>query len=311
VSEDHPQKGSLATAGRSSVHLSAPYRSSGDDCASARVDCMGLAYNRTMDLFRVALPPSTVLERVPIYARAFTSLIGPVVGRSLDVTVSHNYDVLARNVLSGAVDLAWAPPFVCARTEPDGAQVLAQAIRGGQASYACAFVTVDDRRRTLASLRGLHVAFVDENSVAGHLLAVAHLKERVLDPTRFFGRVTFAGSYRAALAMLDEGKADVACVHALPDDPQSARRAVAAHLPTHESAFHVVEVTASTPSEALILSPHTADSAGALVGELVRILTTMQHDPAGQVLLEQLFLAERFARAERGAYRALYRLAPR
>jgi phosphonate transport system substrate-binding protein len=264
-----------------------------------------------MELFRVALPPSTVIERVPAFARAFIDVLMPVVGRAIDVTVSHSYDVLARNVLSGAVDLAWAPPFVCARAEPDGARVLAQAIRGGHAAYASAFVTIDDKRRTLASLRGTHVAFVDENSVAGHLLPIAHLKERIGDPARFFGRVTFAGSYRAALAMVDDGKADVTTVHALPDEPQSAKRAVAAHLPGHQNTFHIIEVTATTPSEALILSPHSVDPTGTLTESLVRVLTTLEHDPAGQLLLQQLFLAERFARAMPGAYRVLYKLAPR
>ena len=44
-----------------------------------------------------------------MFAHAFNDVLAPVVGRAIDVTVSHSYDVLARNVLSAAVDLAWAP----------------------------------------------------------------------------------------------------------------------------------------------------------------------------------------------------------
>jgi len=264
-----------------------------------------------MELFRVALPPSTVLAELPRTARAFDALLSPVVDASVDVTVSHSYDVLARNLLSGAIDLAWAPPFVCARTEPDGARVLAQAIRGGHAAYASAFVTVDPARTTLAALKGAHVAFVDENSVAGYLLPLAHLTERVGDPRRYFGRVTFAGSYRAALALVDAGQADVCCVHALPGDPRSAMRAIAAHLPDHARAYVVVDVTATTPSEAMVLSPVAIERAPALADRLVEVLTHMRETREGSVLLDGLFLADRFAKAERGAYRALYKLAPR
>lgn len=264
-----------------------------------------------MELFRVALPPSTVLAELPRYARAFDGLLAPIVQAKVDVTVSHSYDVLARNLLSGAVDLAWAPPFVCARTEPDGARVLAQAIRGGHAAYASAFVTADAARTSLAALKGAHAAFVDENSVAGYLLPLAHLTERVGDPRRYFGKVTFAGSYRAALALVDEGRADVCCVHALPGDPQSARRAIAAHLPEHRLDYTVVDVTATTPSEAMVLSPGAIARMPALADRLVDAFTRMRDSRAGAELLDTLFLADRFAKAERGAYRALYKLAPR
>jgi phosphonate transport system substrate-binding protein len=92
------------------------------------------------DVFRFALPPSTALEAFGAEVGRLRTYPTNALGRTTDVTVSRSYEVLERNILSGAVDAAWAPPFVCAKTEPEGATVVVRSVRFGRSSYCSALV---------------------------------------------------------------------------------------------------------------------------------------------------------------------------
>jgi ABC-type phosphate/phosphonate transport system substrate-binding protein len=257
-----------------------------------------------IDTFRFGLPPST--PRLTGATQELRLLLGRSLGRAADVTVSQRYDVLARNLLSGAIDACWAPPLVAAMVEPQGATVVAQAVRRGKASYAAAFVVRADDRRGLAAFRGARVAWVDPLSVAGHLLPVAHLRRKGLDPERLFSEQKHYGSYAGALSAVEAHIADIAAVHASPADPASVAFALLSHGRAPDR-FRVVELTESTPSDAIVLSPGHVQLAERLSDMLLRLPS----EDAGPLILEELFHADSFVRAPKMSYKALYFIAPK
>lgn len=254
--------------------------------------------------FRFALPPSASgVERSMAALRAF---LERVLGRAADVTLSKSYEVLARNLLEGAVDAAWAPPLVCAQTEPKGARVLVRALRRGKSSYRSALVVRKGDGGALSSLVGKRAAWVDPHSVAGYLLPAAFLRAGGLEPTRVFRHELFAGSYPAALGALLSEEADVAPIHAHDESAPGVRESLKVAAPGFEDAFDILAITDETPSDGVVVGP----SGGASGEELSRAFLALSEAPEGRALLSEVFQAEGFEPAPALGYRALYAVAP-
>lgn len=256
--------------------------------------------------FRFALPPSTSADERELSIAALRAFLERVVGRATDVTLSKSYEVLARNLLSGAVDAGWAPPLVCAQAEPRGARVIVRALRRGRSAYRSALVVRKGEGGALGALVGRRAAWVDPHSVAGYLLPAALLRKHALDPARTFKHQFFAGSYPAALGAVLSEHADVAPIHALDDGGPLFRESLKLAAPGFEDAFELLAVTDETPSDGVVVGP----SAGALADQLSRAFLALAGAPEGKKLLTDVFHADDFEPAPAMGYRALYAVAP-
>lgn len=253
--------------------------------------------------FRFQLPPSVgagaALERANLLEQVLSRLLDRVV----DVTVAQSYESLAVDLLAGRTDAAWAPPFTCARVEAMGVRVLCRAIRHGTSSYRSALLTRASAPLTLDALAGKKALWVDRDSVAGFLLPKAFLKANGLDSKRFFSE-DLAGSYRAALEGVLDGKADVTAVFAPGDG--NPLEGVEEILPGRSAEFALVSVTDPAPNDgvvvAMAIAPETSHA-------LEQALLTLGDHPEGQDLLSNIFHADAFEPAPRLSYRALYRVA--
>lgn len=258
-----------------------------------------------MSLLRFALPPSLGTERLVEVTHALREALTDLLASPVDVTLSQSYEALARNLLSGAVDAAHAPPFVCARVEPQGAVIAARAVRHGQASYGAALLRRRGSETSLSRPKSIRAAWVDPQAVAGYLLPLAHLKTtRQLDPARHFASETFFGGYPAALAAVLDGAADLCTVHAHRKHPETARVAIERHAPGHADDFEVLEITSEVPGDAIVARK------GVDAVPLQEAFLHLHKERAGRDLLARVFAAERFDPAPPRAYRALYALAP-
>ena len=83
---------------------------------------------------RFALP-SSLGHDVEERAHQLQSWLQQTLQKEAEVIVAPTYEHLARELLSGRVDAAWAPPFVCARIEAMGVRVLVRGIRDGASVY--------------------------------------------------------------------------------------------------------------------------------------------------------------------------------
>src|SRR3954470_16218245 len=73
-------------------------------------------------------------------AQQLEKYFGRALGKLVEVSVSPSYEALAKDILADKAELAWAPPFVCARLEAMGVRVLGRGVRNGISTYRAALV---------------------------------------------------------------------------------------------------------------------------------------------------------------------------
>src|SRR4051812_28954313 len=172
--------------------------------------------------FRFALPPSLGSTEARGRADQLERFLTEALTKVTNVQVAQSYEALAKDLLAGRVDAAWAPPFVCARIEAMAARTLTRGVRKGASSYRAALVAKAESALTVEKLQGTTAAWVDRDSVGGYLLAAAMLKAKGMDPAKIFFGQEFTGSYRASIEAVVAGKADVASVFAASASTQNA-----------------------------------------------------------------------------------------
>jgi phosphonate transport system substrate-binding protein len=257
---------------------------------------------------QVVLPAGLGAAVLAEHAPRVESVLSRAMGQPVAVAVAASYDALAADMQAGRAQVAWAPPFVCARLEAAGARVLLRGLRRGTSSYRAALVCKAGAGLTLDTLQGTTVAWSDRDSTGGYLLPVAFLKGQKLDPVRLFAQQLFTGSYQAAVQAVLEGRAQVASIFVPPASVEGAdfRTWLGAVAPGRERELELVAYTDEAPNDGVVVQPTLpAETVEALEKALMGLAGT----PTGERLLKELFRADGFEPAPRNAYRALYRLA--
>ncbi|MBX7099076.1 MAG: phosphate/phosphite/phosphonate ABC transporter substrate-binding protein [Myxococcaceae bacterium] len=255
--------------------------------------------------FRFALPPSLGAAAAGTRGTRLESYLNAVLGRATSVVVPASYEALARELLAGRVDSAWAPPFVCARIEAMGVRVLVRGVRNGASTYRAALMCKKGAGLELDVLAGKRAVWADRDSVGGYLLPMALLRSKGQDPGRIFLSQGFAGSYRAALEVVLRGDADVTSIFA-PAGKTSGATGLAELWPEKKDDFEVVGFTEESPNDGVAVAVGTP---AALVTKLEQVFTALHDSDEGRGILHDTFNAERFESAPRMGYRALYRVA--
>lgn len=251
--------------------------------------------------------PSSLGSETSAQALQLQAHLSAALGRETEVVLPATYEQLARDLLSGKVDAAWAPPFVCARIEAMGVRVLVRGVRDGASAYRAAILTRKDSNVTLDTLKGTTAAWNDRDSVGGFLLPMAFLRERGLDPAKTFHAQEFVGNYRNALEAVLDGKADVTSIFApTAREGHPPVTGLAQLWPEKETSFRVLGFTEEAPNDGVAVS---MGAASATVTELEKTLLSMHLTQAGAMVLKDCFHADRFELAPRMGYRALYRVA--
>lgn len=223
-------------------------------------------------------------------------------GREVVVEVEHSYDELERRVLADEVELAWAPPGLCARAEPTARAIL-KAIRKGRSSYRTALVGRTDEPLEVSSLKGKRAAWVDALSTGGYLLPRAHLRLLGHDPDKLFASQTFFGSYRDALLAVLSGGADVATIYTAGADAASVSASLVQHVAGEEKRLAPFAYTDEVPNDGLVFTAKLpVAEAEALVTAL---LPATGGASMGPMMLLEVCDAQGFQRARPGDYRLL------
>ncbi|MBE2250710.1 MAG: PhnD/SsuA/transferrin family substrate-binding protein [Myxococcus sp.] len=253
---------------------------------------------------RFAVPPT--LANVQERSAALQKYLSEALGKPAEVVVPASYETLAKDLLGGKVDAAWAPPFVCARIEAMGVRVLVRGVRGGASTYRAALVCRADSKLTHDTLQGATAAWSDRDSVGGYLLPMAWLREHGHDPAKVFLRQDFVGSYRAALEQVARGAVELTSVFAAARAAGADSTGIDEVWPGQEKVFRVLAWTDESPNDGVAVA---MSMSGTLVTELEQALLAMKDSGPGAQVLKDMFHAERFEPAPRMGYRALYRVA--
>ena len=242
------------------------------------------------------VPPHSQSRDVPVdLAEVSAALVEA--GLELEVRRAPDTAAFEHAVEHAEVALAWASPMLCARVEPTSRGMLTT-VRQGNDGYRSALVALADAHLQPTQLQGKRVAWSHPNSTAGHLLPAALLKMMGCQPGRDV-QAHFAGSYRAALLDVLEGRADVAAVYTPRAEPQAVFAQLESLVgPEAARRLEPLAFTDEVPADGLTFTAQVAaGQAHAWTDRLVQL-------PPGHALL-RLLGAERLVRARDGAYRSL------
>lgn len=217
--------------------------------------------------FKFGLPPSLGKEPSFELARELASVLDRA-GFSM-VIPSKSYEDLEQKLRSGAVDVAWGPPSVCARIEAAGGAVLLRGVRGEERTYRSALVA---RAQDVIDLEVLgkgtfrpRVAWVDKSSSGGYLLARSHLRRIGVPVERAFLQQSMLGSYTACIDALLSFETDLAAlfVGKAGLEPLWGPRA---------KRLKALAFTEDVPNDGVVLSPAVAPERAALLREKLDLL---------------------------------------
>jgi phosphonate transport system substrate-binding protein len=222
-----------------------------------------------------ALPPSLGAQNVRTLAREFAGVLYEA-GFSTVVPIN-SYELLERSLLNGEVHAAWGPPMVCARIEEAGGAVVLRALRNGSDSYRSALLcrSQDDLRVEelgRKDRRRLRAVWVDQHSMAGHLMPRHHLRSLGIDLAQAFESESFLGSYEACFDAVIECRADITASYA------NARGIGYVEL-CKDEAYHLrtCAYTAECPNDGVVVSPSAKGLEHDIRGRLTRLLSMSAH----------------------------------
>jgi ABC-type phosphate/phosphonate transport system substrate-binding protein len=181
-------------------------------------------------------------------------------GKPATVSVAESYRALAEAIETGAADVAWAPPAICARVYPRAGAMLTAVRYGDTACRAALVVRADSGIWTLDDLAGKRASWVDPLSTNGHLMALAHLREAGLDPARLLASHHFAGSYRDALADVAEMRAEVTSVFEVDGGSKQTLNELHDLLGPTAKDLALLATTAPAPFDALVISARAKEA---------------------------------------------------
>lgn len=242
-------------------------------------------------------PPTLGKLRAHARAEILSESLGRRLARAVEVEVAGSYGELESQVLGGAIDLAWAPPSICARAEPSAAAIF-KAVRFGESTYNAALVGRASDTPALDGLAGLRASWVDQLSAAGYLLPFAHLSGLGLDPAALFASQEFCGSYQGALLAVLSGRADVTAIYCHGTTDAAARRTLRENVGASEIHLAPFAYTEAAPSDGLIATARVGD-------DVIDAVERAVDGSLGPTLLLELFEADRLERAASDEYAAL------
>ncbi len=173
---------------------------------------------------------------------------------SVEMHVAESYAALIEDFTAHRVDVAWAPPYVCAQVVREGGRSVVQFERGGSTTFRAAFVCRADAPLQLETLDHVAVAWVAKESTSGYLLPRQHLESLGVDLTRAFGDHLFAGSFAAALEALLTHKVALTTVFASAASAATQRTGLDSLPPGLRSQLQIIGFSNESPNDSIVAS---------------------------------------------------------
>ncbi len=209
-------------------------------------------------MVRFLLPPSLGAAKSEARAELCAAALSRELGVTVDAAVAADYAELESAAREGRADLIWMPSAVCARIPSVAA--LFMIVREGRTSYRSALIGRREDKLSLGTLAGRRAAWVDPLSAGGHLLAVALLRSRGVEPDRTFASQAFVGSHRAAALAVLHREADVAAVTAHGLDEASLAADLRWYIGAAGDQLEAFALTDRCPNDALVVTDQAPPS---------------------------------------------------
>ncbi len=199
-------------------------------------------------------------QNIVIAGNRFVEVLARALGLPFELHMAEDYEHLLEAVRTGAVAMAWMPPFVALRVPPAEATLVAVSERHGSVHYRSALVVANTSRfHAVADLRGARarVAWGDPQSASQYILPRHHLLEAGLRPGIDFVAERFLNSGFNICAGVANGDVDVGAVHCNDDlagDFAGALEFLKRHFTAAPWRLRVIAITERIPADGVVVS---------------------------------------------------------
>jgi phosphonate transport system substrate-binding protein len=256
-----------------------------------------------MTSLRFVLPPSLGESKAGDLAARLQGYLTEHMGDSVTVYVAPDYAAIEDDLLFGSADVAWGPPFVCARLQAAGGRFLLHAVRSGASRYRAGMICRKAEEPDLTDVTGLRVAWVSPDSTAGYLLPRQWLRDRGIDADSAFTTVSFLGSYQAAVRAVMDDEADITAVFASVHDADKAHSGLDELSEEAREKLEIFAYTAERLNDGIVFAP---DCERLVLEEVRDLLKNAHTSDAGREVLRSVFNADQLVPTETAAYNAMY-----
>ena len=203
-------------------------------------------------------PPS--LGQVTASARAelLTDWLGKRLGTFVTVEVAETYTELQQRIEEADVDMAWAPPGICARVRRH-ARAMFKAVRSGSSMYQAAIIGRKGELEDVAALAGKRAGWVDELSTGGYLLAAGRLRAAGITSDRLQSE-DFLGSYGAVVRAILDHQVDFGSIYLREPTPEATQASVSTFIGNARAEkIAPIAYTRAGPSDGLVVTRRAGD----------------------------------------------------
>lgn len=250
-------------------------------------------------MLTLLLPASRGTQDAALHAQHLSTFLTQRLERDVRVEVASDYAELERRLLRNEVDLAWAPPILCARAEPTARGILS-AIRVGRSSYRSALVARKADGLSVDKLAGKSAVWTDPLSTGGYLLASAFLTLLGQSPEKVFSTQRFLGSYRSALEAVIAGDADVTAIYTPRAEAGAVRQQMVDLVGDQAELLEALAFTEEVPADGLVVGERVPQDEAEKLLESLLSLGVVGRNP-----LMDALAAERLVPARDADYRPL------
>ncbi len=235
------------------------------------------------------LPPDRGTVQGSARAAVLSDWLTSWLGRPSSASIAKSYRSLAEAIEGGSVDVAWAPPAVCARVHEHARSILTIVRYGATACRAALVVRADSGIVSLPQLEKKRAAWVDPLSMNGHLMALTHMREEGLSPATLLSSQHFAGTYRDALSDVLDGRADVTSFYVVDEGTESTLRELTDILGPRARELTLLSMSRPAPYDALIVTKYAVGGV-----RLAKKLLSLKRKTRPPAMLLEVCRADRF-----------------
>ena len=162
----------------------------------------------------LAIIPAENASGVTERYKPFIDYLAKELGTKVTLRIASDYAAVIEGQRAGNIHIGMYGPASYARAFITGAKIEPFAIEtnldGTKGYHSVLWVKAGSPYQKIEDLKGKNLCLVDPNSTSGNNVPRFAMNKMGIDPEKFFGKVTFAGSHENAVLGVQQGTCDAA-----------------------------------------------------------------------------------------------------
>lgn len=162
----------------------------------------------------LAIIPAENASGVTERYKPFIDYLTKELGTKVTLRIASDYAAVIEGQRAGNIHIGMYGPASYARAVITGAKIEPFAIEtnldGTKGYHSVLWVKAGSPYQKIEDLKGKNLCLVDPNSTSGNNVPRFAMNKMGIDPEKFFGKVTFAGSHENAVLGVQQGTCDAA-----------------------------------------------------------------------------------------------------